>query len=904
MENGEIVLSWNLSIHEKDRQNWWDIQVNADTGKIINKTNWVTDCTIEHKDHDHAKHVSTDVIRKAEENVVSMTGGYRVYPIPFESPFDGDRVLVNDPEDAVASPFGWHDTDGVAGGEFTTTNGNNANAYDDGDNQGYQPDGGATLTFDFPFNTEYSDGDQSEDGAITNLFYWSNIIHDVTYRYGFDAASGNFQVNNYGNGGNGGDAVEAQAQDGSGTCNANFGTPPDGTAPTMQMFVCNSRDGDVDNMVIVHEYGHGISNRLTGGGGNTGCLSNDEQMGEGWSDWYGLMLTMQAGDVGTERRPVGNWLVGQTVDGGGIRDFPYSTDLTIDPRTYDYIKTTSGPHPLGSTWTAILWEVTWDLIDQHGFDADIYTGTGGNNMAIALVTEGLKLQPCNPGFVDGRDGILAADRALYGGANQCLLWEAFARRGLGFTAQQGTSNNRTDNVEAFDIPGVALLDAPTSLCLGESEVNGLTGGLPEGGVYSGPGVTDDGNGITYSFDPTAAGAGTHTITYTATSLCTAINTATQTIEVREVAPILECKNATVVLDGDGNATITQEDVVANLLAEGYDINQTGTFAPIDISATGTALTLNDDQLVQNLAIGFDFTYFDETYTEFKISSNGFIGFGDEVSQSACCSVTTMPSEGGNNNIIAFAWSDLNPSAGGAIRYETTGVAPNRILVVEFEDVPHFSFGGASTDLVTAQVQLFEGSNKIEIHTTQMLSDGDNHSQGIENINGTLGGAVPGRNNEDWSITSNDYVSFTRADVRLPRSCGLEATVTLDIDTFDINNIGDNTVTVTATDTEGNTTVCEAIVTVEGTLSVEDVLVENAFELYPNPASDRITLRYTGDKSLENASIIDLNGKLINTIDLKDMQSEKNIDVAKLASGIYFIRINSVSNSIVKKLVIQ
>ena len=59
-------------------------------------------------------------------------------------------------------------------------------------------------------------------------------------------------------------------------------------------------------------------------------------------------------------------------------------------------------------------------------------------MAIALVTEGLKLQPCNPGFVDGRNAILDADVALYGGANQCLIWEAFAKRGLGVSAEQGS----------------------------------------------------------------------------------------------------------------------------------------------------------------------------------------------------------------------------------------------------------------------------------------------------------------------------------------------------------------------------------------------------------------------------------------------------------------------------------
>ena len=157
------------------------------------------------------------------------------------------------------------------------------------------------MIFDFPINTSYSNGDQSEDAVITNLFYWNNIIHDVIYQYGFDEASGNFQENNYGNGGLESDSVNAEAQDGSGSCNANFATPPDGSNPRMQMYVCGNRDGDLDNLVIIHEYAHGISLRLSNLGG-------EEQMGEGWSDYYGLMWTMENGDNGSDSRGVGTWL--------------------------------------------------------------------------------------------------------------------------------------------------------------------------------------------------------------------------------------------------------------------------------------------------------------------------------------------------------------------------------------------------------------------------------------------------------------------------------------------------------------------------------------------------------------------------------------------------------------------
>ena len=86
------------------------------------------------------------------------------------------------------------------------------------------PDGGASLTFDFPLDpTEHAQTYRS--AATTNLFYANNMIHDLLHRYGFDEASGNFQANNYGRGGTGGDYVRAEAADGSSTNNAMFGTP-------------------------------------------------------------------------------------------------------------------------------------------------------------------------------------------------------------------------------------------------------------------------------------------------------------------------------------------------------------------------------------------------------------------------------------------------------------------------------------------------------------------------------------------------------------------------------------------------------------------------------------------------------------------------------------------------------
>jgi hypothetical protein len=602
VDNGGVRLAWGLEIEAAVGDAWVIAFVDAQTGESLGQHSLVVE--------DSAREIADAVARPdgAPSALASFapvdSSAYRVFAIPLESPTDGDRELVTGAANPSASPFGWHDTNGIAGAEFTVTRGNNVHAYADRSNDnvpdpGSDPDGGASLNFDFPLDLNSRPFD-SQPAIVTNLFYWNNIVHDVTHNYGFDEAAGNFQVNNYGNGGLGSDDVRAEAQDGSGRNNANFGTPVDGQRPRMQMFewrsatpnpvtvlapspiagvygapmagfgeslvttgplggtvvlvndgagastsdgcepfvvppgsvplidrgtcaftikvknaqnagaaialVANNiagpplamggadpsvtipsvmisladatlfkanlplnvsiadgtggapdRDSDLDAGVIAHEYGHGISNRLTGGPATVACLGNVEQMGEGWSDWFGMTLTASPTDTRTTKRGVGTYVSFQPADGLGIRPTQYTTDMTVNPSTYASVADVvniSQPHGIGYVWNTMLWEVYWNLIDRHGFNGDIYGhwASGGNNLAFQLVMDGMKFQPCRPGFVDGRNAILAADTALTGGANHCEIWRGFAKRGLGFSASQGSSNNRTDGVQAFDLP--------------------------------------------------------------------------------------------------------------------------------------------------------------------------------------------------------------------------------------------------------------------------------------------------------------------------------------------------------------------------------------------------------------------------------------------------------------------
>ncbi|MGV3612715.1 MAG: T9SS-dependent M36 family metallopeptidase [Fluviicola sp.] len=598
--NGQLIYLWDLSIYPLQSQHWWSMRINAETGEVVFQNDWMTHCTVEH--------CSTESHHTATQSMMAPpppgADQYMVYALPTISPAHGNRVLVTNPSDATYSPFGWHDTDGLAGDEYTITYGNNVYAGEDIDNDdilGYSPDGGASLDFDFPYDSLV--GVQGNlDAVITNLFYMNNMMHDIWAYYGFDEESGNFQETNYSGSGLGQDQVYAQAQDGSGTNNANFGTPPEGMSPSMQMYLwtesnvpdlltinapagisgaynCSTAgfgppvpttpitediilviddgtdptdgcdvisngaalagkialvrrgnctfadkvvacqnfgalavivmnntgtstqamgggtgietipaimvskpngdafvtqinqgntlngtivnpgdltatDSDFDNMIIAHEYGHGISTRLVGGADNTDCLWNAEQMGEGWSDWFGLMITQVASDLGTDGRGVGTYVTNEPNNGGGIRPARYSTNFAINDYTYGNTNNNSlsEPHGIGFVWATMLWDLNWALIDEYGFSPNMKTGTGGNNIAMNLVIEGLKLTNCSPGFVDGRDGIIAADQILYGGANRCLIWRVFAKRGLGFSADQGDPNDRNDQVEAFNIP--------------------------------------------------------------------------------------------------------------------------------------------------------------------------------------------------------------------------------------------------------------------------------------------------------------------------------------------------------------------------------------------------------------------------------------------------------------------
>ncbi len=394
-------------------------------------------------------------------------------------------VSMSAVEDTTATPDGW-----IPDGGNTTT-GNNTDTYLDTDadntpDAGLLDDNGRPVgnldgsgnLRDFlgtgyaytpaPMGGNPDAGTDPTDtqfrrGSVTQLFYDTNWYHDQLYELGFDEAAGNFQTNNNGKGGVAGDPVLAEAQDGSGTDNSNFSTPPDGTSGRMQMFIFDfptpQRDGSLDATIVLHELTHGVSNRLIGDA-NGLIWDVGSGMGEGWSDFYALsLLNRSNADDPDAEYPVGAYATYQFLGLTdnylyGIRRFPYSTDHSVNPLTWadvdDVTLNVAGGiavsplnvflagggglevHNVGEVWANTLWGVRSRIIkDPAGANGDVPTG---NTTMLQLVTDGLKMTPINPSFTDARDAILDADCATNACANEASIWAGFADRGLGYKA--------------------------------------------------------------------------------------------------------------------------------------------------------------------------------------------------------------------------------------------------------------------------------------------------------------------------------------------------------------------------------------------------------------------------------------------------------------------------------------
>ncbi|HEU4387986.1 MAG TPA: M36 family metallopeptidase, partial [Blastocatellia bacterium] len=382
----------------------------------------------------------------------------RVFTV--ENPQLADREVIQLAGDSAASPQGW-----IAG---RATEGNNARVLFNPDLKGGAPvSANGSGEFDFPLDLAGGPPLNFANASATNLFYWVNFAHDRFYELGFDERARNFQSDNLGRGGIGGDPIRAEtlrgaeldpsAAGGNPVRNNAFFVPTlDGGEPLLAMLMWSTAvngtttnlDGSYDASVIVHEFTHGVSTRISGTDNSLGLQSlQGDGMGEGWSDFFAMSFLDRGEEPIDSARPIGTYVTANTMR--GARSYPYSTDFALNPLTFGDIAFNIEMHAVGTVWCEILWEVRQSLIARYGFEA-------GRDLAERLVLGGLKLTPLVPLMTDARDAILLADRTMNAGVNQALLWQAFARRGLGASALTSLANPAFGYgfvaEESYDVP--------------------------------------------------------------------------------------------------------------------------------------------------------------------------------------------------------------------------------------------------------------------------------------------------------------------------------------------------------------------------------------------------------------------------------------------------------------------
>lgn len=1065
----ELKLAWSFNVDLPDQSHWYDFIVSAQTGEELARVDWQLSCTHlgSHSEaHEGCSHAGEDLNTMSSKRTTLDGSVYNVFPFPVESPNHGSRDLVLEPALPMASPFGWHDIDGSPGADFTITRGNNVHAYEDASNNnfpGESADGGEELVFDFPLNLSNSP-ESYQLASITNLFYVNNMIHDLLYVYGFDEASGNFQDNNYGNGGLQNDEVRAEAQDGEDFNNANMATPGDGASPRMQMYLWDSgsisgsfsinapeglsgtyaatppadfgpelppegfsgdlalaidavsptlngcsefinpeevegkiallyrggcsfidkvmfaqeagaigvlamnnvigeenlsaipgasddvdipcimvswdtgqllldaleneitvnvtmqnafgnifKDGSFDNGIVVHEFVHGLTNRLTGGANSSGCLFNEEQMGEGWSDWYSLMFTLNIDNSNPTFRPMGTFASGEPTDGNGIRPVPYDTSFAINDYTYADLgnSSISIPHGVGFVWSTMLWDLTWALIDEYGYDPDLFNGNAGNTIALSLVTEALKLQPCGPGFVDGRDAILLADQLLYEGANECLIWQVFAKRGLGANADQGSANSRSDGTADFAIPNLCqpVFVPPTAgfsasaelSCSGIIEFYDESVDVPQGWLWNfGDGNTSEEQNPIHTYE----NQGVYTVSLTVS------NTLGEDEVVQENAIEYDLPDAPA--DAEGTAGCVGE--LIQLSATSVDGNL---LRWLDSNLNQVALGDNVE-VTLNSENGI---YYAQSYQELPIE--GFAGpenvdFGTggnhggnftgtvdfEVFEPLIIESALVVSGATGIRTISL-YNDLSAdgSTVQSIEVDIDFTGEGRIdLNFEITEPGAYSIGASQAELYRNDSGADYPYEFNEVMTIVGSSAGDDYYYYFYDLEVSTFGCVSDLAEVAVELIGEaafDYedddltVSFTDASIDATSwfwefGDGGTSTEQNPVHTYGV--IGMYEVVLTIDD--GCSTTVEIPV---GTTSTSNVGAAEGFAVFPNPATTTVFLKNLkfGENRL-SLKLHDVSGKLVKSEDFEGEQLELSVD--NLNPGIYFISVSEVGGN--------
>jgi subtilase family serine protease len=594
--DGGVRLAWHVELEPEGHPRFYDLVIDAVSGQLLLRRNRVLDAD------GTGRVMQSDAMQALDpRRPDQMPGGTGACP----------PVLNHNLRD-LTSPF--RDSSTVLS-DTGRLSGNNVHVF-----RGNTSTEGALGTFDgsrwifdHPFNTAAS--------AETALFFALNFAHDFFYDLGFDEAAGNFQVNNLGRGGLGGDPVLAIAR-APGRNNATFQPAPEGSSPIISMFLfdglgCWSQDvdgdgtldldGDYDTDVVIHEFHHGVTFRLntTFTGPEAGAI------GEGGGDFFAYSVN-------------GDTLLADFSRPGGLRGINQKTYAGWQCLLFIFCEV----HSNGEIWANTLWDI------RERFRADLVRGSeaAAVNEVHQIYIDALKLSPPSPTMLDMRDAMLLADTIRNPGSPQsqnfCGLWESFAARGMGVNATDTADNGFNEVQAGFSVPpGCNAPPAPQTVTLAVSTTPATEAGLTPGAFTI---TRSEAAGTALTVNLGVAGTAVQAVDYEGLPTTATIPAGAASVTV----PVVPIDDATVEVN---------ETVVLSVVAgSGYVVGSpsTGTVTIVSDDAapdfTITALTVP-----QNSGPGFTISVTDTTRnqgsgagsastTSFYLSVNSLLDASDTL----------------------------------------------------------------------------------------------------------------------------------------------------------------------------------------------------------------------------------------------------------------------------------
>ena len=655
------------------------------------------------------------------------------------------------------------------------------------------------------------------------------------------------------------------------------------------------RDGDFDNGVIAHEYGHGISTRLSiRADGGLGTLSGDEQGGEGWSDFWGLYTTLRQNDLdpATAAHPngvlptrgIGNYVTYKNPTDKGIRPKPYSTDTAVNG--YTYAGSTNGlgignpeitvPHGVGFIWCSMLYDVFQEFVDVYGFNDDIFESglnidlsdaahSGGNNIFNRLVLEGLKIQPASGSFADQRDAILAADALLFPSETRCggskhfkMIWEGFAKRGLGFQEDGNYGSNAIgDERDSFGIPPACGGATPPALTV----------------AYSVPYLIPAGGSLQYDITVSVS-EGTATDLELVAKIPTGSN---MTFEAAtdDISPNASNEliwNVGDVLAGSSivkTVTMNTDETVFTSINTLFDMeseNGDGSASSGPAVFAGSA----GDQWALN------------TTATYRGSQAWFVKDPDNLSEQMLTFTLAAVTEAAEEMVFFHRYATEQGFDGGVVEYSSNGTTWTKIDAADFtkngynDTVPAGNntqitgeaFGGNSSGYIQSIANLPAGVSAVRFRFAADVGTG---STGWW-IDDLMVGTVP-------TYAFSDAV----------------ATSTLPVQTSPEGNTITASAMATSLIVDGSTLANEAI---------EDVL-DFQVSLIPNPAHGNVRIVWSDQlKQPYTVQMVTLNGQVLNVWKVKASAADFDIPLEAYSQGFYLLKIQRNDTVTYKKLIIN